>query len=157
MVPIQVAARYEAWICGRSPAEIAGSNPAGGMDVFLLWVLCVVRWRSLRRADLSSRGGEWSVVCLSVILKVSIMRRPWPTGGLLRHGKKKDKFGPRAHKVLFCLCGFGLFFGLLVGTYTEGIWKWNLLTLQSVNVNPLTPELNPSAQRCLPRFFYRGF
>jgi len=28
---------------GRSPAEIVGSNPAGGMDVCLLWVLCVVR------------------------------------------------------------------------------------------------------------------
>jgi hypothetical protein len=24
-------------------------------------------------------------------------------------------------------------------------------------VNPLTPELNPTAQRCLPRFFYRDF
>jgi hypothetical protein len=24
-------------------------------------------------------------------------------------------------------------------------------------VNPLTPELNPSAQRCLPRFFYWDF
>ena len=28
---------------GRSPAEIVGSNPTGGMDVCLLWVLCVVR------------------------------------------------------------------------------------------------------------------
>jgi len=27
----------------RSPAEIVGSNPTGGMDVCLLWVLCVVR------------------------------------------------------------------------------------------------------------------
>jgi hypothetical protein len=24
-------------------------------------------------------------------------------------------------------------------------------------INPLTPELNPSAQRCLTRFFYWGF
>jgi len=30
-------------ICCRSHAEIAGSTPAGGMDVCLLWVLCVVR------------------------------------------------------------------------------------------------------------------
>ena len=29
--------------CGRSPAEIVGSNPTGGMDICLLWVLCVVR------------------------------------------------------------------------------------------------------------------
>jgi len=28
---------------GRSPSEIVGSNPTGGMDVCLLWVLCVVR------------------------------------------------------------------------------------------------------------------
>jgi hypothetical protein len=34
----------KAWVCGRSPAGIAGSNPAGGMDVFLfLSVVCVVR------------------------------------------------------------------------------------------------------------------
>jgi len=32
-----------AWFYGRSLAGIAGSNSAGGMDVCLLWVLCVVR------------------------------------------------------------------------------------------------------------------
>jgi hypothetical protein len=37
-----VAARSKAWICGRSLAEIVGSNPAGVTDVSLLWVLCVV-------------------------------------------------------------------------------------------------------------------
>ena len=30
-------------VCGRSPAEIVGLNPAGGMDICLLWVLYVVR------------------------------------------------------------------------------------------------------------------
>jgi hypothetical protein len=30
-------------------AGIAGSNPAGGMDVHLFRVLCVVRYRSLRQ------------------------------------------------------------------------------------------------------------
>ena len=34
--PVPVAARSEAWLCGRSPADIVGSNPTGGMDVFLL-------------------------------------------------------------------------------------------------------------------------
>jgi hypothetical protein len=29
--------------CGRSPTEIVGSNPTGGMDICLLWVSCVVR------------------------------------------------------------------------------------------------------------------
>ena len=28
--------------CGRSPAEIVGSNPTGGMYICLLWVSCVV-------------------------------------------------------------------------------------------------------------------
>jgi hypothetical protein len=35
-----MAERSKARVCGRSPAEIAGSNSAGGMDVCLL---CVVR------------------------------------------------------------------------------------------------------------------
>ena len=28
---------------GRSPAEIVGSNPTGGMEICLLWLSCVVR------------------------------------------------------------------------------------------------------------------
>ena len=42
-MPIPVAARSKACVRGRSIAGNVGSNPAGGMDVFLLWVLCVVR------------------------------------------------------------------------------------------------------------------
>ena len=34
---------YSKIACGRSPAEIVGSNPTGGMDICLLWVSCVVR------------------------------------------------------------------------------------------------------------------
>jgi hypothetical protein len=52
-------------ISGRLLTGIAGSNPAGGMDVCRKW--CGVRWRSLRLADPSSRGVLPSVVCLSVI------------------------------------------------------------------------------------------
>ena len=32
-VPVSVAARTKASVCGRWPAEIVGSNPTGGMDV----------------------------------------------------------------------------------------------------------------------------
>jgi len=32
-VPIPVAARSKAWVCGRLLAGIAGSNPAGGMSL----------------------------------------------------------------------------------------------------------------------------
>ena len=36
VVPIPVAARSKAWVCGLSLAGIAGSNPAGDMDVCIL-------------------------------------------------------------------------------------------------------------------------
>jgi hypothetical protein len=32
-LPVSVAARSKAYFCGRSPAEIVGLNPTGGMDV----------------------------------------------------------------------------------------------------------------------------
>jgi hypothetical protein len=53
---VPVAARSKAEVCGRSPAEIVGSDPTESMDVCLLWVLCVVRLRSLKRVDHWSRG-----------------------------------------------------------------------------------------------------
>ena len=63
------ATRSKAWVCGRSLAGIAGSNPAGGREVCVLWMLCVVRWRLLRQADHSSRRVLSSVVCLSMTVK----------------------------------------------------------------------------------------
>ena len=38
-MPIPVAARSKALICGHSLAGIAGSSPTEGMDVCLLWIL----------------------------------------------------------------------------------------------------------------------
>jgi len=35
-MPFRVAAPSKAWVCGRSPTELVGSNPTGGMDVGLL-------------------------------------------------------------------------------------------------------------------------
>jgi len=32
-LPVPVAARSKAWVCGLSPAGIVGSNPTEGMDV----------------------------------------------------------------------------------------------------------------------------
>jgi hypothetical protein len=54
--PIPVAAQSKDLVCNCSLTGIVVSNPAGGMDVCLLWVLCVVSWKSLRRAGPSSRG-----------------------------------------------------------------------------------------------------
>jgi hypothetical protein len=42
-MPIPVAVQSKTWVYGRSLTRIVGSNPTGGMDVCLLWVLCVVR------------------------------------------------------------------------------------------------------------------
>ena len=42
-LPIPVAARSKPYVYGRSLAGIVGSSLAGGMDVCLLLVLCVVR------------------------------------------------------------------------------------------------------------------
>ena len=36
LMSVPVAARSKAHVCGRSPAEIVGSNPTGAMDVCLL-------------------------------------------------------------------------------------------------------------------------
>ena len=38
-MPVSVAALSKAWVCGRSPVEIVGSNPAEGMDVRVSVVL----------------------------------------------------------------------------------------------------------------------
>jgi hypothetical protein len=53
---IPLAVRSKAWVWGRSIAGLEDSNPAEDMDVCLLWVLCVVADRSLRRANHSSTG-----------------------------------------------------------------------------------------------------
>jgi hypothetical protein len=49
------------------------------MDVCLLWVLCVVRYRCLRRAYHSSREALPSVVCLSAISKPRQWGGPGPS------------------------------------------------------------------------------
>jgi hypothetical protein len=59
--PIPLAARSEAWVCGRSLAGIVGSNPVGGMDV------CVREWRVL-----SGRG-----LCVGPITRPEESYRVW--------------------------------------------------------------------------------
>jgi hypothetical protein len=52
----------------------------------------------------------------------------------------------RAH---FIVITFTIFTVIVTSSYTD--------TVDFVNCNTLMPELNPSAQRCLPRFFYWEF
>jgi hypothetical protein len=68
-MPIPVAASSKAWVCSRSLAGILGSNPAGGMDVSLVSVVCCQAEVSALGYH-SSRGVVPRVVCLSVIMKL---------------------------------------------------------------------------------------
>jgi hypothetical protein len=68
-MPISVAERSEGWVGDYSLGGIAGPNPVGGTDVCPWRVLCVVKQRSLRRADPSSRG-----VCVCVCVRFSVIR-----------------------------------------------------------------------------------
>jgi hypothetical protein len=45
LVPIPVTARSKAWVCDRSLAEIAGSNPSYAIDAF--YECCVLSGRDL--------------------------------------------------------------------------------------------------------------
>jgi len=73
--PMRVAVLSKVPFCSRSFAGIAGSNPAGAMDISVVSIVCVVR--SLRRAIYYSRVVLPNVVCQSVN-EASTMR-PRPT------------------------------------------------------------------------------
>ena len=68
ILPVPVAARSKALGCDRSLGGITGFESRRDRCL-CLWVLCIVRWRSLRWAVRSSRGVLPSWVCLSVIVK----------------------------------------------------------------------------------------
>ena len=84
-------------VCGLSLAGVKGSNPARGVDVCLLWVLCVVRYGSLRRANPPSRG-VLLIVCVSVCQCVSLPAIGWNNKPLHirqlgRRGHTKEETG----------------------------------------------------------------
>ena len=79
-LPIPVAERSKAWVCSRSPAGIAGSNPAGGMDVCLL---CVLSGRGLCDGLITRPEESYRLWCVIVCdLETSRLRRLKPANGL---------------------------------------------------------------------------
>jgi hypothetical protein len=71
-----VAEPSKAWVCSRLPAEIAGSNPAGGMDV--LSVVCL-SGRGLYDGLISRPEESYRLCCVLVChLETSRMRRLKP-------------------------------------------------------------------------------
>jgi len=84
-----VIALSKAYFCSRSPVEIVGPRPAGGMEVCLLSVLCVVTYRSVRRAGHLSRAFLPSVARRRVRSKNPKNEEVMPRVGPQRHRKKK--------------------------------------------------------------------
>jgi hypothetical protein len=87
---VPVNARSKAWVCRR------------WLAVCLLWVLCVVKQRSLRRADPSSRGVLPRVVCLCVIPKPQQWGSLGPNGAVATQEKKNYRItGKRQLKLMW--------------------------------------------------------
>jgi hypothetical protein len=62
-----VAARSKAWVCGRSPVGIVGSNPTGGKDVSVVSVVCCQVEVSAMDASLGHRSPTDCGASLNVI------------------------------------------------------------------------------------------
>jgi hypothetical protein len=66
LMPIAVASRSKSWVCGRSLAGVAGSNPAGGEGISLVdFAYCHVQVYSIGRSLVQRNPTE--CVPLSVI------------------------------------------------------------------------------------------
>jgi hypothetical protein len=91
-LPITVAARSKAWVCGRSITGIAGSNPARGHGCLPLVsvVRCQVEVSARGRSLIQGSPAECGVSDCD--REASIMRRPRPTRGCCAIGKKIGTF-----------------------------------------------------------------
>jgi hypothetical protein len=70
-----VAARSKAWVCGRSLAQVVGSNSAGGMDVCC--ECCVLSGRGLC-IGLISRTESDGMLCYCLCDREAFIMRTWP-------------------------------------------------------------------------------
>jgi hypothetical protein len=84
-MPIPVAARSKAWVFGRSLTRIVCSNPTGGMDVCVVFVVCCQVEVSATDWSLVQRSRTECGVSDCVIVKPRKMRQPRPPRGLSSH------------------------------------------------------------------------
>jgi hypothetical protein len=110
--------------------------PAGGMDVYLMWVLCVVRHRSVRRADHSSRGVLPTVMRRCVWCRNLVNEEGLAHWGLSRQKQREkngDVWGVEAEISLFCTSV------LIVAEWTASDPEW-------FNYTEKVPD--PYSKRC---------
>jgi len=89
--PVPVAAPSKAWVCGRSPAEIVGSNPTGTW-MSVCCECCVFSGRGLCDELITRPGKSYRLWCVVVCdVETSWMGRPWPPGRLSRQ-KQTNKY-----------------------------------------------------------------
>jgi len=103
-----VVARSKAWVCGRPPAEIIGSNPTGSSDC------CVLSGRGLCDKLTTLPGESYQMWCVVVFdLETSWMRRSWPNGDFRAKNKTNDRLNtPTANAAKRCGCLQQLSFGV---------------------------------------------
>jgi len=95
VLPVPVAARSKAYVFGRSPAEIVGSNPTGGMDI-VCCECCVLSDRGLCNKLITRPEESYRLWCVIVCdLETSRMRRPWPALSLIATEEKKILYWKR--------------------------------------------------------------
>jgi hypothetical protein len=85
ILPVPVASRSKAWVCGLLPAGIVGLNPAGGMDICReCWVLS---GRGLCDELISRPGESYQLRCVVVCrLETTRRWRLWPAMGCSAKG-----------------------------------------------------------------------
>ena len=104
-----MAERSKARVYGRSLAAIAGFESSQGHR----YISCVIRLRSLRRANHSSRGVRQIAMCRVCDLETSIIRRPWYSLGCCGRKNKiyfKRNFSTTKHKLNLHGCFFSSLF-----------------------------------------------
>jgi hypothetical protein len=86
--PIPVAAQSKAWVYGRSPAGIVGSNPTGAW-MFVCSECCVLSGRGLCDELITLPDETYRLRCVVVCdLEAWRTRRPWSALGRSAIGKK---------------------------------------------------------------------
>ena len=76
VVPVSVAARSKAWVCGRSTTEIVGSKPPGAW-MYLYCQCCVLSGKGLCDELITRPDESYELWCVVVCdLETSRMRRP---------------------------------------------------------------------------------